>query len=386
VLPPTAVPALIAVLAVWVVAQAITLWVYVASSLAPMPVLLGASQRASAHAMWLVPGVLLLAQRSGFGIAAGSVAIVCGVGALAATRMPFRYGTRAPGRTAAFAGALCFQAAPAALALDHPAIAAACLAIAAAIWTAASVSRGAVEPRRPMRGATVLLTLLLTATLSAALLYRGAAPRISFAETQKKTIAIPLADPTRTIGKREKIPGVVLRPGPRGTRPPRLVAPPGLAPVAFGHPAQTLFTGEYHLFRTDSAFLPEGSIVESGTPIENRFRTLNGMPMLTAAVQSYAPPLDLRGCTIIGVALTTAEDDAVLVTLQLRTREGLEDAGTDLTGIGQSRHEALAFRVPAASRPRIVDAIRILFQNAGPNSDKNARVAVDAIAFLPCGP
>ena len=52
--------ALVYVLALWIVAETITLWMYVAFSMAPFPDLLAASLRTSASAMWLVPGALLL--------------------------------------------------------------------------------------------------------------------------------------------------------------------------------------------------------------------------------------------------------------------------------------------------------------------------------------
>lgn len=47
---------LVYVLAVWIVAGAITLWIYLAFSLAPFADLLAASGETSAAAMWLVPG------------------------------------------------------------------------------------------------------------------------------------------------------------------------------------------------------------------------------------------------------------------------------------------------------------------------------------------
>jgi hypothetical protein len=53
--------ALVYVLAVWILAGGITLWMYVAFSMAPFSDLLAASLRASESAMWLVPGALLLA-------------------------------------------------------------------------------------------------------------------------------------------------------------------------------------------------------------------------------------------------------------------------------------------------------------------------------------
>src|ERR1035441_5500352 len=57
-------PALVYVVAMWIVTGGITLWIYLAFSWAPFPDLLAASLRSSASAMWLVPGAPLLASRA----------------------------------------------------------------------------------------------------------------------------------------------------------------------------------------------------------------------------------------------------------------------------------------------------------------------------------
>lgn len=76
------------VLSMWIAAGGITLWIYLARSQASSTHLLAAATRASATAMWLVPGALLLASRSQLAVAAGLVAIIGSTHLLAARLVP----------------------------------------------------------------------------------------------------------------------------------------------------------------------------------------------------------------------------------------------------------------------------------------------------------
>src|ERR1035438_3667448 len=68
--------ALAYVLAAWIMAEGITLWMYLAFSLEPFSDLVAASLRASAIAMWLVPGVLLMASRSPLAVSVGLALVI----------------------------------------------------------------------------------------------------------------------------------------------------------------------------------------------------------------------------------------------------------------------------------------------------------------------
>ena len=162
------------VLTVWVVAEAITLGLFVALSLAPFSDLLEGSLWTSACAMWLVPELLLLAARSPAAAVAGA-AVMSSTRMLALSRAPkHRMETRAAsewslsgGTRATILGALALQIAVAAAAGEYPLLAAVSFAAAAAIWTARSVASGATEARTanaaPYTGTRAALTLLLTA-------------------------------------------------------------------------------------------------------------------------------------------------------------------------------------------------------------------------------
>ena len=191
--------ALLYVLSMWIVVGAITLWIYLARSLASFSALLAAAARASASAVWLVPGALLLAFRSPLAVGAGLVAVIAGTGLLAARLVPpgarirsrrrirrnteailFRFQSAPPAyvlRQAgpAFVGTLALQTGVYALSGEYSLLAAVSFATATAIWTTMSVARGATKPgapaRTPYSGLRMVLTLLMAVTLTAALVH-----------------------------------------------------------------------------------------------------------------------------------------------------------------------------------------------------------------------
>jgi hypothetical protein len=428
-------PALISVLAMWAAAGGIMLGLYATFSLAPFAEIVEASWLTSAAVMWAVPGVLLLASDSQPGVAFGVGAVLNSARLLASGRPPtggivrkrrragrssepMLFRTQAEQRAffsretrTAAVGAGALQAGAYALAVDRTLLAAGLFATAAAIWSATSVSRGATATndaaRQPYAAAGALLTLLLTVTLTAVLLASGAAgdratqaanllARLMHlpaarAEASKAPegashqVATRVVDTGRVIGKlgRNGVPGVMLRPQARRTHRPGLIAPgarlrlPPVDPLAFA------FSGEYHLYRQSSGSLPKESPVDSGSPLESVYRTTNGGPMETVAVQMFEPPIDLSHCGKVRVELTSAEVAPVLATMQFVAEGRVEEAGIDLMGMRPGRKQVLEYDVPATARPRLVRAIRIVFRHAGPDGDKNVRIAVEQLILAP---
>jgi hypothetical protein len=190
--------ALFYVLSVWVIAGGITLGTYLAFSLAPLSDLLAVAWRASANAMWLVPGVLLLAARWPLAVVAGLAAVINSTRLLVLSRAPkghaivtrrraareseprlFGYQPTQPvlfswERLPTILGALALQTGVYALAGAYPLLAAVSFATVTALWVGISVSRGALEARIvarvPYSAASILLALLWTVTLTAVLL------------------------------------------------------------------------------------------------------------------------------------------------------------------------------------------------------------------------
>jgi hypothetical protein len=290
------------------------------------------------------------------------------------------------------------------------------------IWSAMSVARGAMDARTrvPYAAPGILLTLLLTVTLTALLVHTeivqeapaadaiGAEflepPGITsqvlqrlvrvppapvapakVASAASKAVFTRVVDPGPAIGAKGQngIPGVVLRPRPRPSLRPTLIAPGARLRFSPAEPLSIPFTGEYQLFRTSSGSLPRGAIVETGTPLESVYGTTNGGPMETVAVQTFDPPLDLTHCGKVLVALTSSETMPLLASMQLLAQRSVEDGGTEIMGVKQAREETLEFQVPVAAKPLLVRAIRISFQRAFKDRDKNVRVAVERFTLVP---
>jgi hypothetical protein len=424
------------VLSLWIAAGGITLWIYLALSLASFSDLLAAAARASACAVWLVPGALLLASRSQLAVGTGLIAVIISTRLLATRLVPpgvkirrrrvrrktepllFRYQSEPRAgvlREAgpAFLGTLALQTGIYALSGEYPLLAAVSFATATAIWTAMSVARGATKPaataRTPYSGLRIVLTLLMAVTLTAALVHTEIVqerhetskiadiPAMTMSLLQRLDHVPPvLASPSKEVVTRlvsadpaieakaaDGVPGVVLRPRIQPSPKPPLIEPGALPRIA---PAEALafpFTGEYHLFRASSGGLPKGAVVETGTPLERVYATNNGASMETVAVQTFEPPIDLSLWSKVMVTLTSAETTPVLASVQLVAEESVEDGGTDLMGMNPERRQVLEFQVPFTPRSLLVHAIWISFLHPGPDRDKNVQLAVERLTLVP---
>jgi hypothetical protein len=432
------------VLAMWIVAGGITLWIYLALSPASFSDLLAAAARASASAMWLVPGALLLASRSQLAVGAGLVAVINSTRLLAARLVPpgVRIKSRRRARrkpepllfrcqseprahvlreaVPAFLGTVALQTGIFALSGEYPLLAAVSFATTTAIWTAMSVARGATK-----RGATagtrysavgMLLTFLTAVTITAALVpaeivqeVQGTAkiaeiPAVTMSLLQRlahvppalaapssvaggasKQVVTQLVSPGPAIGAEVEngVPGVVMRPRLQPSPRPLLIGPRARPRI---EPAEALalpFTGEYHLFRASSGALPKGAVVETGTPLERVYETNNGGPMETVAVQTFSPPIDLSLWGKVLVTLTSAEATLVMASMHLVAEESVEDGGTELMGMKPERGQVLEFQVPFTRGPLLVHAIWISFLRPGPDRDKNVQLAVERLTLVP---
>jgi hypothetical protein len=126
-------------------------------------------------------------------------------------------------------------------------------------------------------------------------------------------------------------------------------------------------------------------MVETGTPLENLFRTTNGGPMATVAAQAFKPPIDLTRCGQVLVAVATTEVTPVLASMLLVAEGRVEDGGTDVLGMKQAREESLVFQVPVTAGPLLVQEIRIMLQSPFQERDQNVRIAVVRFTLTPRG-
>jgi hypothetical protein len=304
-------------------------------------------------------------------------------------------------------GALALETGVYALASGYPLLAAVCFATVTGLWTTMAVLRGAMEARNPSGvlypAPGLLLTVLLTVTLTAALMHRELA-RGRPAETSsaravtgwlfQRLVHLPPASATpaqveataskevvtRLVGH-NGVPGVVLRPQAKRSQTPRLIFAGLPMRLALEHPLEIPFTGEYLIYPASSQSMPEEATVQTGDPLENLFGTESGGPMETVAVQPFEPPIDLTQCGKVLVAVISAEDELVLASLQLVAESGVRDGGADLMGMKRAREETLEFLVPVEAKPWLVHAIRIQFQRAV-DRHKSTRVVVKGITLL----
>jgi hypothetical protein len=308
-------------------------------------------------------------------------------------------------------GALVLQAGIYALAGEYPLLAAISFAAVTALWIAVAVARGALAARsraRPRYSVpSIVLTILLTTTVTAALINNEIVqerPRAGDGTTEtaktttittrllqrlahvppapSKVEAAPSQPLVTQVVGRTGVPGVVLRPRPKRSQGPKLVLPGSRFQFTSEQPLAIPFTGEYQLFPSSSVRLPKDAIVETGTPLENLYGTIGGSPMETIAVQTFDPPIDLTNCGKLLVTLTSAEDILLMAAMQLEVQGGVEDGETIL--MGMKRQETLSFEMPAMAKPLLVHAIRILFLRPV-DRYKNSQVLVEGFTLVPRG-
>ncbi len=430
--------ALLYVLSIWIVAGGITLWIYLALSLASFYDLLAAAARASESAVWLVPGVLLMASHSRPAVCAGLAAVVISARLLAAGFVPrratitsrrrrrtnteppllFCYQSEPPTyvlREAgpAFLGTVALQTGVYALSGEYPLLSAAAFGAATAIWTTMSMARGATKPAAtaitPYSALRMVVTFLAAVTLTALLVHTeivqerptiAEIPAVTMSLLQRlahvpsalaaagvagvasRKVLTRLVDARPSVGeKADGVPGVVLR--PRIQPSPRPLSEPGASPrIAPAEALTFAFTGEYHLFRESSGSLPSGALVETGTPLEHVYVTNNGGTMETVAVQMFEPPIDFSAWGKVVVTLTSAETAPVLASMQLIAEDSVEDGGTELMGMEPERRKVLEFRVPFTRTPLRVNAIGISFLRPGPDRASNVQLAVERLTLV----
>ena len=422
------------VLTAWCGAAVLTLLCFLAVTLDDLGDVVWTAVCGSAPAMWLAPATLLLAmpERMASGIALALIAsAVC---LLAAQRPPRRLGrteaaapqgsrpvlfrvpaqergSLAGSRPAVTVGAFSLQAGLWCWYAEYRLAAALFIALTAALWTRSWVSRVTArenwKARSPISSlGAVAFALLLTLGAGVASYQTqadaaadGTEMAASLFEQSRRTLTRlarpeppkPVrsgragAPPERarepgTIGLKG-VPGVILRntkPQPQWLR---------LAPVRPGASviSELLtfdFTGEYHLFRSSSGQVPEGSTVETGTPLEAVYVTTNGGTMETQAYQPLIPPVDFTRCGLVRLTLRSGEVLPCGATLQLLTAAGAEVLGTQIFGMDLNAEETLQYFVPDARR-QPVQALRLIFHHDPSQGAKSTRVSVLRFALVP---
>jgi hypothetical protein len=394
--------ALLYVLAAWLVAAGMILLIYLAISVADFHRVFWEAVGAAVHATWLIPAVLLVSTGAPLAVLAGVGLISIAIRFLISGHIPQKGNLvrRAPQirevQKWGILGAMLFQLGVAALLVDKPYLAAVFGAVSVTIWTAAGISSGLLQRRRPVT--TVRATLTIGATLTLTTLLLGAQIRAAAGKGQSTNVvdmvqANPLrgekktkvtrvfTDTTKTVP--EGVPGVILRPD---TKPEKRVAiaaaSPRSGPAAVMKPVSFPFTGEYRLFPTSLADAPPDSLRVTGTPLDARYKTFTGQPVETEAYQKLEPPFDFSSCGALLVALSSDETAPGMVKVQLLIDGKWMDIGSDL--FGPARVDRLSFRVPLdVPRRLLVSAIRLEFHRDPASANRTAKVAIERFELLP---
>ncbi|MEO8592359.1 MAG: hypothetical protein ABI759_03480 [Candidatus Solibacter sp.] len=441
--------ALVYVLVVWTVAEGIMLFGYAAFSLAPFSDLLVDSLRASAVAMWFVPGLLLLGSGSRLAMFAGVAAVFTSARLLASSRAPkwemipvkqppqqshgmlFGYPEKQSGffsrRTVpTICAALALQAGVYSLSGDSPVLTVALFATAACIWGAMSVALGAVEPRtgasRNSLGPGVLLTLLLTVALSAVLIPSAVKPELPVNDSVMGEV-LPSPGVTRQLFERlAHMPPQLTGPAKGETAGKAVVTQmAGRAPAAViagtlkdGVPGVVLRPGRPRSQRLALSapgvhlrFSGEGSLSIPFTGEYQLFRQSSGGLPAGAAVEPGTPLEVIYGTTNGGSMETVAVQrfdppldlthcGRVLVVVNCGeaapmlasiqfAARGRVEDGSVEVVGMRPTPETLEFQVPVTAKPLLVNEIRLSFSRPGRGGDRNARIAVERFTLVPRG-
>jgi hypothetical protein len=394
---------LVWIVGVWACAAILAFGIHIAVSLASVKRLLLSSLRASAPAMWLVPGFLLVSELTPAATVLGLLLIGNTARLLVSNLAPQNINPgkspRMTRRRAGFFrqsqlerdmfarqtvpaifGALALQAGICMTWSGRPLAAAALFAIGSAIWTAAWIARDAYRPSKPAHPLLSLASIILVVGLTASLSVR----REPAAPVEKPPVA-RLVAPKKPIllpGK-ELVPGVILRPETKRKQEGTLAQLPTRLGLLVQRPLTFSFTGEYHLFPTSSGHVQSDSVVYRGTPLDAAYINMGGSSMETEAYQPFRLPIDCSKCGKVQLALRSGERSPASATLRLHFEEGEVDLGSQVFGFEPKPEETLEYEVPIPMRRAGLRGIRVVFHCDPARRSESTRVAIDRFTFLP---
>ena len=423
----------------WACATGFVLWTYLATSRDRFSDLLRAAAKSAVYAVWLVPGMLLVAPpASPWAVLAGILLIANAVRLVVANPPPHRHARlrrawRMPHRLfsnarlqrgsvtketfPAIVGTLALQAALVALWAGYAQFGAVLVGLGFAGITWTSVVRGAfrlgkrIHPFHSMVG--VLIAVLFTISLSVVRvqLEPGGAGDAEVAagllsatregfqrlvgayevlpppapKPRPPTVTRVVAPPVELdkLGK-DGMPGLVLRPQ-GGSIAQSVNIPPTykfLISLSPSKPLSIPFTGEYRLFRESSGDLPPGSFIRSGAPIDSVYVTTNGGPMQTEAYQPFDPPVEFGTCGKVLVTLQSGELFPASASLLLVGDKSVPEIGPEIFGLSTAEEETLSFTVPDSPGGLLVKGLRIIFRRNPMEASHRTPVAQTSFSCL----
>jgi hypothetical protein len=433
----------------WLGSFGMTLWTYLAISLDETVDLVRTAMQVAVHALWFVPGMLLVSPPADRTVTAIGTVVIANAARLFVSHPPpqrrtlsrrnwrmthrlfgesdIQRGVFSKESVPAMVGAFSLQIGLFALLAGYQKWAAPLFAGGVACWTWVSITRGAYLGQkrthwlhRVLSGTAVLLfsigLVVARVEIDPGAIPTGGSPaagnradpgwleatrdelRNLINPPPPKLAANPVAAGRRApvriaqaslepdqLGK-DGIPGLILQPNKK--RPQSLALPRAYrlrVTLDPQRPVSIPFTGEYHLFRESSAQLPPGSEERPGSPMDAVYVTTNGTPMETDAYQEFDPPVDFSFCARIQMTLISAEAFPASATLILIGAESVGELGPEIFGMSSQPEERLEFAVPAAASGHAVKGIRIVFRHNPMEASHSTQVAVQRFTFLPKG-
>jgi hypothetical protein len=446
--------ALLDVFVVWLFGAIVSFHIYLATSLADFAAIRRAAAWSACDAVWFAPAFLLLSSFTPAAVAISLGLVMNTARVLVAKSMRRDYLKLIPHparqrplltipdlptaflswrSTPPVVCALTAQAGIGAWWKGYPLAAALCLGACAAALTAYAIASGAYEPQqapdKPRTLWSILASLLLAAALSVGGLQmnstlqpspagpmgvtRSAFGRLLHAPAAAKPQSAPAPHPEATrifipsasaagnqpiaarSGKAAAIrgaySGIVLR-----TALPPNALKLTIRGALFGappKPSPTIpFTGVYWIFQPPALSPPPDSSIRSGSPLDARFITTDGGPLVMEAHQRFAPPVDLACCSRIQVSIRNAEDAptalfaGMILIDHSEGRKTTQDLGLTEAAINTltpSRRGTLEFAIPPFPTLRRFDEVTVVFHLEYFGNSRSARVAIENFTLIP---
>jgi hypothetical protein len=411
----------------WICGAVVTFWIYLVVSLTDLPHVMRFSLCSSAPAMWFAPAIVLLSVPlatafvvSLFLVVNATRHLVAQWGAIqspmhgmepAPAEPAFLFRTAPPNAgflswswVPVLMGSLTAQAGLVAMLWRHQFRAAVLLAVSTAILTSLSIATGAYRPGKPPALPHSALSVLWTFLLAAALTFGGISARgrhgggsdasdsSSPAGQSGAQVATQAAAPrNENMGFGGDFPGVILLPAlkPNATLLIPVPAPPREFGAPLVQPVGIPFSGEYWMFRWPATRPPLGAAIRRGNAAELSFHTTDGWPMEMEAHQKLEPPVDIKCCSEIQLAIQNTDQYPGTISLELilidRTAatNPAQSLGAVAAGSPSLSVQLLRFPIPRVPAIGKFDEFKVVFRRAQLRADRSARIAIERFVLVP---
>jgi hypothetical protein len=149
------------------------------------------------------------------------------------------------------------------------------------------------------------------------------------------------------------------------------------------------FSGEYWMFRWPATRPPLGAAIRRGNAAELSFHTTDGWPMEMEAHQKLEPPVDIKCCSEIQLAIQNTDQYPGTISLELilidRTAatNPAQSLGAVAAGSPSLSVQLLRFPIPRVPAIGKFDEFKVVFRRAQLRADRSARIAIERFVLVP---